>query len=128
MATIRWQSALPVKQALAKLKFGDEAATSPEAAKMLVPSERFYIVSIVGAPPRLPGAEASIEVYGKDAIRSVDVKSGREGGNNVLYFVFPREPITLENKELEVVFKLGTMNLRRKFRLKDMVYEGNLEL
>src|SRR5260221_341134 len=89
--------------------------SAKDAPRMLLACERFYIVSIVGAPPRLPGAEASIEVYGKDSIRSVDVKSGREGSSNVLYFVFPREPITLENKEVELVFKLGTMNLRRKF-------------
>jgi hypothetical protein len=127
-ATIRWQTSLPIRQALAKLKYGDEAGTSPEAAKMLAPSERFYIISISGVPPRVPGNEATIEIYGKDTLRSVDVKSGREGANNVLYFIFPRNPITLEDKEVEVIFKLGSMNIRRKFRLKDMVYEGNLEL
>src|SRR6185295_11966697 len=79
MATIRWQSALPIRQALAKLKYGDEVTTSPEAAKLLAGSERFYIVSISGVPPRVPGNEAAIEIYGKDTLRSVDVKSGREG-------------------------------------------------
>jgi len=49
-----------------------------------------------------------------------------------LYLFFPKaEPgshvITLEDNEVEVNLKLGSTEIRRKFKLKDMVYEGQLE-
>jgi hypothetical protein len=44
-------------------------------------------------------------------------------------FIFPRtDPITLDDKEVELDLKLGTMEAKRKFNLKDMVYNGKLEL
>ena len=73
-----------------------------EAAKMLVASERFYIVSIVGAPPRLPGAEASIEVYGKDSIRSVD--ASRIFRNVVGAIAARRRPRTSSSRPSGVTF------------------------
>ena len=36
--------------------------------------------------------------------------------------------ITADDKEVEVVLKPGQMELKKKFNLKDMVYNGKLEL
>jgi hypothetical protein len=44
-------------------------------------------------------------------------------------FHFPRSvPYTLDDKEVEFATKLGDLSLKYKFRLKDMVFNGKLEL
>jgi hypothetical protein len=127
-AIIRWQSALPIRQAMAKMKFGSDAATSPEAAKILARSEHYYIVSVSGIPQRMRAAQGSLKIPGKDPIQAVEVKASADGGSPVLYFIFPRAPIAPEDKDIEFAVKVGSVDLKRRFRLKDMVFEGNLEL
>ena len=38
------------------------------------------------------------------------------------------EPIKLEDNEVEVNAKLGIFEMKKKFKLKEMVYNGKLEL
>ena len=46
-----------------------------------------------------------------------------------LYVAFPRtDPIVLEDKNVEFEMKLGPMTVRGKFKLKDMLFDGKLEL
>ncbi len=48
--TVRWQSAKPVREAIVKAKYGNEAATSPEAKKMLEAPVDHYILAVGGVP------------------------------------------------------------------------------
>lgn len=49
------------------------------------------------------------------------------GQRNVLIFHFPKDhPIELEDREVEFCMRRGPMEVKKKFRLKDMVYEGRL--
>jgi hypothetical protein len=137
---VRWHTALPVKQAMAKLRFGDEVASSPVAAELLSRQETNYVVSLSGLPPAtVPEdmeqvkASASLNVKGRPPIQAEQVQGsgGRETVN--LAIVFPRGQngnhlITLEDREVELKLKLGAIQISRKFKLKDMVYEGKLEL
>ncbi len=50
---LRWQTALPIKQAIARARYKDEAGSSPEAAKTLTREEVYYIVGISGIPSRM---------------------------------------------------------------------------
>lgn len=51
------------------------------------------------------------------------------GQRGVLIFHFPKDhPIELEDKEVEFCMRRGPMEVKKKFRLKDMVYEGKLAL
>ena len=44
-------------------------------------------------------------------------------------FRFPKtDPISLDDKEVEFTTKIGTMTIRRKFKLSDMKVRGQLEL
>jgi hypothetical protein len=44
-------------------------------------------------------------------------------------YLFPRtQPIESDDKEVEVVLKLGEIEAKKKFSLKDMVYNGKLQL
>lgn len=51
------------------------------------------------------------------------------GQRGVLIFHFPKDhPIELEDKEVEFCMRRGPMEVKKKFKLKDMVYEGKLSL
>ncbi|MGB9611263.1 MAG: hypothetical protein ACPL7M_09870, partial [Bryobacteraceae bacterium] len=52
-----------------------------------------------------------------------------DGQRGVLIFHFPKDhPIELEDKEVEFCMRRGPIEVKKKFRLKDMVYEGRLSL
>jgi hypothetical protein len=48
--TIQWRSALPIRQALVRAKFGIEASTSPEARQFLEADEPSYVIAVLGMP------------------------------------------------------------------------------
>lgn len=134
---VRWHTALPIRQAVCRLRFKDEAGTSPEAAKMLQPETKRYVVGISGLPPQLLRGKpaelrdkALLRLKGKPAIAAVDVQADRQPRGATLYLIFPREPnpITVEDREVEVFVKLPAVEIKRKFNLKSMVFDGNLEL
>jgi hypothetical protein len=72
-------------------------------------------------------AATSIVIKGKPALTPEKVEHGRDGTS--LLFTFPRtSPISLDDKEVEFVTRIGAMEVRRRFKLKDMVYQGKLAL
>ncbi len=138
---IRWQTALPVRQALARARFGAETATSPEAAQMLSAEQQTYVIGVAGVPPLfLRGAEpeklkaaAVLKIKDREPLHAADVRFSRQDNRITLFLVFPRTGpggyvIRLEDKEVEFALRLAGGDIRRKFKLKDMVYEGKLEL
>jgi len=136
---VRWQTALPVKQALVRVRWGTEAATSQEAAKLLTRQEQYYIISVNGVPGRMLQGPAQslkqssfLKIGKSDPIPALDVQVNAGQVTEVFLF-FPRlQPgahvITLEDKEVEVASRIGPLEVKRKFRLKDMVFDGKLEL
>ncbi|MCW5977337.1 MAG: hypothetical protein KIT09_04635 [Bryobacteraceae bacterium] len=136
---VRWLSALPVKQALVKLRFGEEAAGS-QAAELLAQAEERYVVGISGLPAALlPDAseeirsKAFLEIKNSAPIAAEDAAIRGEGQavNLVLYFPRQRtggEVISLSDREVTVALKLASVGIKRKFKLSDMVYQGKLEL
>jgi len=135
---VRWHTALPIRQAIARIRYGQEAGTSPEAAKMLGPEEKRYVVGIADVPPQLVmrvkpdelKSKATLKLKGKDPIEAVNVQAdrGERGVNIYLFFSRTGNPITLEDNDVEVVLKLTSIEIKRRFRLKDMVFDGKLEL
>lgn len=136
--TVRWQSALPVRQALVKSRFGAEAGTSQEAAKLLAQEQQYYIVVISGLPGRFlegapPGAlksSSTLRLSKSETIEAADVKVNRGQPLADLYLLFPRtRALKLEDKDVElVVTGIGSLEIRRRFRLKEMLFDGKLEL
>ena len=58
----------------------------------------------------------------------VGIQPGPAGTLTVV-FGFPRtDPITLDDKDVEFVTTLGTPEVKQKFKLKDLVVNGELEL
>ena len=137
---VLWESALPVRQALARVKYGVEAATSPDVKVLLEPEEPNYVILVTGLPAAAARGDAqkikdaisrrtTLNVKGKDAIRPTEVEVTADGKNAGAYFAFPKTmQFTLDDREVEFSTKIGDTTIQYKFQLKDMVFRGNLEL
>jgi hypothetical protein len=139
MLTVSWRTALPVRQAVAKAKYGDEAATSPEAKKLVEGDQKYYAILLSGLPGRSVRTDektkdsliqnTTLSVKGKDPILAFDVQSGASDQKPVLVFLFPKTvPFSVDDKDVEFSTRLGPLVVRQKFHLKDMVFNGKLEL
>ena len=130
IATIRWESALPIQQALSRSSDG----------RAINPSEKEYVIAVLGLP--LPGganqtddvreqllAYTKLIRKGKDPVAPSEVKINASNAAGEVRFYFPKkEPISLDDKEVTFETQLGKMRLEQKFRLKDMTFKGKLEL
>jgi hypothetical protein len=137
---VRWQSARPVREAIVKAKYGNEAGTSAEAKKALDGPVDHYILAVGGLPKTaLQGdadelkkqmlAQATLVIKGKDPIKPIDFMTENVGHSAEAMFAFPKtSPITEDDKEVEFVVKIGEFSVRQKFRLKDMLVNGKLDL
>ena len=136
--TIQWSSALPIKQALMRGRFGNEAHTAAQAKQFLEKSETHYVVAVAGFSGRMAGMSrntdrlketTALKRKSKDPIRPEIIETHRQEESVTLFVSFPRtDPIALEDKNVEFEMKLGPMTVKRKFRLKDMLFDGKLEL
>lgn len=139
-----WQTALPVKQALAKAKFGAEAATSAEAKVYLQREEPFMVLSVEGLPATAAQAGegdhkagllmlTALSVKGKDPLKAEEVQFNQRDRLVDAAFFFRRSepgaaPFSVDDKELEFSTKFDKLSIKYRFKLKDMVYHGKLEL
>jgi len=133
--TISWRSALPLKQATARQQAGKDGTMPPEAEAALAREEELYVVAIQGLPPQYTrsGPTSTIDAFlhraGKPDIPAARgaAQPGRDGA--ILLVGFPRtDPITLTDGDIEFEVKIGELSVKKKFRLKDMVFHGKLEL
>ncbi len=136
--TIQWSSALPVKQALMRGRFGNEAHTAAEAKQFLQRRETHYLVLVSGFSGRMARMSqntdrlketTSLKRKNKEPIRPEAVEMRTHEESVTLLVGFPRtDQIVLEDKNVEFAMKLGPMTVKRKFKLKDMLFDGKLEL
>ncbi len=68
-------------------------------------------------------------IKGKDPIKPVDFMTENTGATAEVLFAFPKTAaITEDDKEVEFVVRIGELSVRQKFRLKDMLVNGKLDL
>jgi len=138
--TARIESALPVRQALVRMRYGAEADKSEEAKKVLSEEPKSYEVVLSGGlgafvmgPPdavkqRLTESTTLSSPKGA-ALKPTQIQIGKPGRTMDVLFVFPRTtPFTVDDQDVEFATKLGKSNVKLKFRLKDMVVNGKLEM
>ena len=139
-AIIRWQSAKPVKQALAKAKYGSEVDTIPQVKELVDRVEGHYIIALTDLPrslSRLDPAQVqkalkditALAVKGKDLMHPdiIQLQPGEKSAS--IYFAFSRaKAITLEDKEVQFSTHIGSWEFKKKFKLQEMVFDGKLEL
>jgi hypothetical protein len=138
LVRVRWQSALPVRQAIVLTQLGPEKADSDQAKKFLSQVSNEYVVAVVGLPPaldRVPEEQlnelakgAALQRKDKDPIPAGAVQRIPGEKGSVAFFFPKTSAITLEDKEVEFVSKVARIEVRRKFKLKDMVVADKLEL
>jgi hypothetical protein len=134
---ISWRSALPLRKALVRSRLGAAAAVPPEAEQLINKDQEQYVIIVSGVPAAMARSLQNPALAEKSTIRagkrapvaagSMDLQP-RTKSVDVIY-VFPKTPpIAADDKEVEVVLKLGPVEAKKKFNLKDMVYHGKLEL
>ena len=133
---VRWWSALPIRQAYTRQQV-ESGKMKPEEVEQLIPQNPAEYVVQLSEMPKTAMAGASSEkvtaatylkIGKKQRIMLQSVRM-TEGEVPDLYFVFPRTtPIELQHKDVEFVTEVGRHKIKKKFKLKDMVYEGKLEL
>ena len=107
----------------------------PESQQLLDRTESFYVVSVMGVPARYSRVvqnlktETFLKRDKKASIAPEETIAQQAGTDLVLAFGFPRtDAITLQDKDVEFVTKLGQIEIKKKFSLKDMMFHGQLEL
>lgn len=132
-AVVRWESALPIRLALKK---EDERRLD----QYLITVTGFPITGMRqpdgGSQPVSAQAQnrmkegARLERKGKDPIPASAAEMIETGGSRVMQFVFRAgsDPIQAQDKEVQFVASVGPMQIKARFTLKEMVYEGRLEL
>ncbi|MBV8570720.1 MAG: hypothetical protein JO319_08905 [Acidobacteriaceae bacterium] len=149
---VRWDSALPERLAAARLQ---GTKSSYQVPYTTADAEKYYILTIIGLVPAQrykPAAQTDSpsasdtsldpanpapmlqEVMANSRllthamnVRALDAKLDASTGT--LHVFFPRsQEITLNDKEVMLRMRFGSVSLAKKFRLKDMVYDGKLEL
>jgi hypothetical protein len=155
--TVRWQSAVPVQQALLR-----QGTLSAEEGKALADaSQKDYIITVVGfraASRRSRSSStdssdssdqdrdretkssndelrsryldaARLVPRGKSPIYAEDVQFEGPNGASEIRFLFPRtKAISADDKEVVFEFESQGVKLEHKFRLSDMNFQGKLAL
>jgi len=132
---IEWRSSLPLKEALfrGRLLAGDQNLDN----KTLDTAETRYVIVVSGVPANIGRAaqqsevpqQSTLKIDKKDPIHPMAAHFEAHGQTMEIFLAFPRTtPIVLEDNEVEVNVRLGTFDAKKKFKLKDMVFNGKLEL
>jgi len=134
--SVVWASATPVRLAILKLRSGTSPPSEEQISRAHHPDE-YYVVAVSGLaspdrdidPTKLaPGA--SLTVKGKPPLIASESSYRQIGNSNVYFFRFRREglPLSLSDDKVEFKVLFGTAEIKRKFVLRDMEFEGHLAL
>jgi hypothetical protein len=134
---ISFRSALPFRKALVRSRLGNGAAVPPEAAQLISKEPDEYVVVVTGLPARMATLVQDPALKDKSIIRAgkkapmaaINMDVQRRTQTVDVFYTFPKtQVISSDDKEVEVVFHIGQIEAKKKFNLKEMVYNGKLEL
>ena len=131
---VRWQTALPVRQAYTRQQVAAGKMTPEQAEQLVQQIPNQYVVMVSGMPmAAMTHVKVKASSYLKTGrgqrIMAQHVRVSRGHVRMLLIFVFPRAiPIELHHKSVEFVTRIGKIRIKKKFSLKKMVYQGKLEL
>lgn len=128
--TVRWSSALPVRQALALEERASEVAAAPKD----------YLIHIAGIPTVVAGEStaamekkllktAMLSVKGRRSAYAKSAEVPEHGTHLMAALRIPRfDGLSAADGIVEFYAEAGPIVVRQRFPLKAMVYRGNLEL
>ncbi len=125
-----------MRLAVLKLRSGEETPTDTQLAN--AQKERVnYVIAVIGLAAPDAGSDAAglasnafLTVRGRPAVRANESSYRRIGNSDVYFFRFTKAslPITFEDQQVEFKMRMGQMDVKRKFEVKDMQFEGKLAL
>lgn len=138
--TVRWSSALPVRQALVLTEFGKGGFQDPKAQELLSRDPSHYVIDMPGLPAILFSRNVKaletdlakntrIYLRGRKPLAPVSVELPEHGMHLAATMRFPRwEGVNEEEGTVEFTSKAGPMKIEVPFKLRPMLYRGRLEM
>jgi len=126
---VRWESALPIRHALAARR-NEPALTEhdPSHYEVVLTGLPFGAAPMAERPQRIL-AGCALARKGRAQIRPERLEILPRPGAPGVRFLFPRDKqVDLEDRSVEFLLSLDDYQVTRKFKLKEMVYRGRLEL
>ena len=134
---VSWRSPVLMRRAVVRSRLGAGATVPQDAQELIGKDPEDYVIVVMGVPAGMARLLQDSVLLDKSTIRAgkrppVAAKalniSPRTQTIDVIY-TFPKtQLISSEDKEVEVVLRLGQIEVKRKFTLKDMMYMGKLDL
>jgi len=137
---VRWASALPLRRASALQQFGRNGLNDERALALLNGTPDEYVVEIAGFPRNVAGKgpeeiqkqlmkSARIFVTGRRPLSPSAVTVPSYGLQVNASLRFPRYAnLSSEEGTVELSAETGRVRISERFKLRSMVYEGQLEL
>lgn len=132
--TIIWASATPIRLAMLKLRSNSTAPTETQIENATKPNE-YYVVAVSGLPvmeeePKGLAKHAYLSLKGKAPEVASESNFRKIGASDVYFFRFKREgfPISASDGQVEFKFAVGAIEVKKRFALHDMEFEGHLAL
>jgi hypothetical protein len=134
--SIVWASAKPVRLAVLKLQSGVNTPTQGEIERVSKQRDN-YVIAVMGlAPPDRDtdpaalAAKAFLSVKGKPMVTAAICNYRKIGNADVYFFRFPRTGLPISGGDRQVEFKVsfGQAEIKHRFELKSMEYQGQLAL
>jgi hypothetical protein len=128
--TLRWESAVPIREA--ELKAGDVDAPTVD--------EEHYAIAVLGVPRNMLNAEtrtmegefkkqATLKRDGKKDLKPSSVEIHQCEDGLIILYSFPRSnEISKYDRRVEFDAQIGRLKFTEPFYIEEMVYAGNLEL
>jgi len=150
--TVRWDSALPERLALQRQQAFNKSSPAPYSADE---AAKDYIITVtglaaaghynaVGMAETKSSSDDSVDTNNPEAILEGLMSNARlltqagairpenaklDASSGAIHLFFPRtRAIMLSDKEVVFETRFGSLSVSKRFRLKDMVYSGKLEL
>jgi hypothetical protein len=128
---IMWLTALPIKQAVLKERMDEGGVLADSAKEIMDVEEQYYAVGITDLPASVAAllTEATLRIPNKPDIPPAKGDFQSRGRMVDVMILFSNAiPLTVDDKEVEVVLKLDGAEFGKKFPLSEMVFNGKLEL
>ena len=134
--TIIWASATPVRLAVLKLRSDGKPPAEDQIAN--ASKERAnYVIAVVGLPPPEAGSDpgtlahgAFLNVRRTTPEPATDSSYRKIGKSDVYFFRFSKAslPLSAQDQEVEFSMRMGHIEVKGKFNLRNMRYQGQLAL
>lgn len=137
---VRWKSALPVRQALVLTEFGREGLQHPQAVDALTRAPANLELQIAGFPALLFTDRAAalesqlrqsarVSIPGQPPAPPLSIQVPPHGNHLMAELSFARfAGLTPAGKSIRISATVDGARIEHEFKLKDMLYQGRLEV